>query len=399
MGDDNKTILKGYFVLGVDEMRTDLDGELKMLHELAGEFAERELKEEREVRDSYPFGPPPDDLLAAALKVGFFSIMLPEEMGGSAHPLSALCLVLREICRIDASLGAAIFTHSLALEIARQAGGTAILDDISSTETSLLETLIAFPSFDNPGETRPAAVAEKRGDGYEISGTVYYLVLGGVASRALLAARTQGNEGNSFFLVDLEQERVSASQPVLSLGLHACPAVDLNLSSARAVLVGEEGKGDLLFEGAVDRMSVAAAAMACGIIQGSFDDALHYCRERVQGGREIVNWSEVRMMLAEMAIKGKVAEMLVERASAAVDGEERGWQLASRSAALHTQRMAYEVTTDGVQLLGGNGYMKDYGQEKRFRDAEQLQALMGFAPLRRLKYIRRIVEGEPAWTG
>ncbi len=380
-------------------MRTDLNGELMMLREMAREFAEKELVEGREERDNYPFGPPPDDLLAEAVKVGFFSIMLPEEMGGSARPLSALCLVLQEICRVDASLGAAIFTHALAMEIIKRAGGSAILEDVSSTETSLSKALIAFPSFDNPGETEPEAIAGKKGDSYEISGMVNYLVLGGLAKRALLAAKMKEGGGNSFFLVDLERDGVSISEPVLSLGLHACPSVDLSLSRAKAMLIGEEGKGDLLFEEAVDRLSVAAAAMACGIIKGSFDDALQYCRERVQGGREIVDWSEVRMMLAGMAIRGKVAEMLVERASAAVDGEEKGWQLASRAAALHTQQLAYEVTIDGVQLLGGNGYMKDYAQEKRFRDAEQLQALMGFTPLRKLKYIRRIIEGEPAWAG
>ena len=59
--------------------------------------------------------------------------------------------------------------------------------------------------------------------------------------------------------------------------------------------------------------------------------------------------------------------------------------------------MAADATTDGIQLLGGYGYMKDYGQEKRFRDAKQIQVLMGLNPMLRLKYVKRIIDGEPAW--
>ena len=103
------------------------------------------------------------------------------------------------------------------------------------------------------------------------------------------------------------------------------------------------------------------------------------------------------MLLSGMAVKGKVADMLVDQASRRVDCEEPGWQLDSRAAALHVQEMAADATTDGIQLLGGNGYMKDYGQEKRFRDAKQIQALMGLTPMRKLKYIKRIVDGEPPW--
>lgn len=104
------------------------------------------------------------------------------------------------------------------------------------------------------------------------------------------------------------------------------------------------------------------------------------------------------MILSSMAVRAKAAEMLVRRAAAAVDAASPGWALASRAAALQVQEAATEVTCDGIQLLGGNGYMQDYGQEKRFRDAKQLQALLGTAPLRKLRYIRRVVDGERPWA-
>jgi alkylation response protein AidB-like acyl-CoA dehydrogenase len=378
-------------------MKTTVSEELKMLDGMARDFAAKELLEEREEHDRYPFAPLFESILAKAMEVGFFAIMLPEEVGGSSEPVSALCLVLDEVCRVDASLGGTIFTNALAQEIMRQAGGASLIEEIAAEDGSFQQALIAFPSFNNPGEVKNADRAVKKGGGYELSGAVEYVVLGGLVKRALLPARIEGTEGYSFFLVDLKADGVDASDPVLSLGMHACPAVDLTLSGVPGRLLGAEGEGNAYFEAAVDRLSVAAAAMAAGVMKGSFNEGLDYSKQREQGGRIIIGWSEVRMLLAGAAIKAKVADLLVECASCAVDREEPGWQLASRAAALQVQEMATEATTDGIQMLGGYGYMKDYGQEKRFRDAKQIQSLMGITPLRRLKYIERVIDGEPAW--
>jgi alkylation response protein AidB-like acyl-CoA dehydrogenase len=378
-------------------MKTTISDELKMLDGMAGDFAAKELLDDREENDKYPFGPLFEGVLAKAHDVGFFSIMLPEEMGGAADAVNAVCLVLDEICRADASLGGIIFTNALAQEIVTRAGDLGVLERIAANAADYAGLLIAFPSFNNPGEIENAAKAEKRKDKYVLSGDVEYVVLGGIADSALLPARVKGEEGYSMFLVNLRGDGIKISEPILSLGLHSCPAVDMSLSGVEGKLVGQEGEGATYFEAAVDRLSVAAAAMAMGVMKGSFVEAFDYTKERVQGGREIVNWSEVRMLLSGMAVKGKVADMLVEQASRSVDCGEAGWQLDSRATALHVQEMAADVTTDGIQLLGGNGYMKDYGQEKRFRDAKQIQALMGLTPMRKLKYIKRIVDGEPPW--
>jgi alkylation response protein AidB-like acyl-CoA dehydrogenase len=254
-----------------------------------------------------------------------------------------------------------------------------------------------LPVFNNPSEVRHLAQAHWGHGRCTLNGRMEYLVLGGTAQHALVPVQTAGASGFSYVLVNMETTGVRRSEPILSLGLHACPAVDLTLSEAAGEPVGETGRGEECFERAVDRLSVAAAAASCGVIKGSFRAALDYARQRMQGGREIVNWSEVRMILSSMAVRGKTAEMLVRQAARAVDGEEPGWELASRAAALAVQEEAAEVTCDGIQLLGGNGYMQDYGQEKRFRDAKQLQALLGMVPLRRLRYIRRIVDGESPW--
>jgi len=68
-----------------------------------------------------------------------------------------------------------------------------------------------------------------------------------------------------------------------------------------------------------------------------------------------------------------------------------GWEKTARAVAIHIAEMACRATVDGVQLLGGNGYMKDYGQEKRMRDAGQAQCLLGMAPVRKMDLIDLII--------
>lgn len=60
-----------------------------------------------------------------------------------------------------------------------------------------------------------------------------------------------------------------------------------------------------------------------------------------------------------------------------------------QAAAIHVLSAACDLTTNGVQVLGGVGYMKDFGQEKRMRDAKQVQALLGIFPLKKLKYLEK----------
>jgi alkylation response protein AidB-like acyl-CoA dehydrogenase len=369
----------------VKQLSAPISQELRMLGTMAMEFADSELVSGREECDEFPFKPLFDEALKKAGEVGFFSLMLPDEMGGAGRSMQALCTVLREICRVDASLGGTIFTNALAQEVMIEAGAS---DQIAPHE------LLAFAPFDDPVETGNHAAARATGGGHLLDGKVEYIALGGMAGRALVPAAMEGQGDLSFFLVQADRGEVVISEPIVSLGLHACPAVDMEFRGAPAQLVGEEGKGGLYLSLAADRLSVACAAMAAGVMRGSFIAALDYTRQRMQGGREVVNWSQVRMMLADMAIRIKCADLIVEAASASVDEAEDGWRQASRAAALHVCPIACEVTNEGIQTLGGNGYMHEYGQEKRFRDAQQMSLLLGMPPLRRLSYVKRIIDGE-----
>jgi len=372
-------------------MLTTVKCELKSFEDLAHSFAAKELAPNREEHDRYPFGPFFDSVITKAHEVGLLGATLPEECGGIGQDISALCIILDHICAADASLGGIIFTNALSQEIILAAGNKDLLTDIIGKTADAKSSLIACTSFTNPSETGATLEAVKVKDSYILNGEIEYVVLGSLSGHALVPAKIKGQEGYSFFLINLTDKGVNKSAPVFSLGLHACPAVDVNMVGVAGTLVGQEGSGAKHFHPASDRMHAAVAAMQCGIMKGSFQEALDYSQQRCQGGKEIINWSGLRMILGQMAVQVKIAEMVVSEAAQAVENQEPQWNLYSRAAALHLSELACKLTTDGIQCLGGNGYMKDYGQEKRFRDAKHVQAFLGLAPMKKLRIVEAIV--------
>jgi len=373
-------------------MLTALNKDLKPFEDLITSFSRGELKPYVEEHDRFPFGTLDSNLIEEAFSkifdLGFLGIMLPEKYSGIGQGISAMCMMLGHVAEVDASYSLIILTSALSQQVILNAGADEIAEKTYPEAASARDYLIAFPSFTDPGQAEALPQASASGKGYTLTGKLDYLVLGNFSNRAVIPARIAGRKGYSFFLVDLNDKAVRKSSPVFSLGLHACPIIDITLDRADARIIGREGEGEWYFEMTSRIMHVATAAINAGIMRGSLAEAIGYTKEREQGGRAVINWSEVRMLLANMAIKSKAAELCVTQTCKAIDEKLKDWGWISIASALHVHDLACEVVTDGVQLLGGYGYMKDYGQEKRYRDARQVQALLGLVPLKKLALIR-----------
>ncbi len=364
--------------------------ELRLLDKISAEFAKKMLAPEREENDKYPFGDFFQHILDKAFELDFFHIMLPEEVGGTGHGLEAFCVILDNLCREDSSLGGILFTTALAQQIMLASNAKSLLTGIVNGAETPADILIAFRALCNPLEAPHLPTASDKKNGYTISGAVDYLVLGNIARHALIPAKINGGKGYSFFLVDMAAEGIHQSEPVVSHGLHACPAVDVTLKSTPATLVGIEGHGADYFKEVALTMQLSAAAMSCGIMKGAFKEAFSYCSQRVQGGRKIKDWSALQMTLADMVTKMHVADMLITQACRDALKREKGWHIRVQAASIHIQDSAASLVSDGIQVMGGVGYMKDFGQEKRFRDAGQTNAFLGIAPIKKLNLARQL---------
>ena len=368
-------------------MTSTYEKELKLIHRAARDFAQKALLPDREQADRYPFEKLSYSTLEDAMDVDFFHMNLSEAFGGLGRRLTPLSVVLKDICEVDAAMGSIIFTNAFSQDLLFESGDTALLKEITAAEL-ITDFLIAYPVFSHPNETEPAITGKRNNGTYSLSGSLEQLVLGNIAKHALIPVMLSGQNLPSLFCINLESRGVTISEPVLNLGLRSCPCADLVLDDAEAVLVGEEKKAGVYFSNVSKRMQIPGAAMSAGVMEGAYKEALGYTRNRDQGGRKIFDWSEVQMILSDMAVKKHTSKMLLDRACSSADANAPQWEQDAGAAAIYILDNACRVTTDGVQLLGGSGYMKDYGQEKRYRDARQLQSLLGIAPLKKIRYLQ-----------
>jgi len=133
----------------------------------------------------------------------------------------------------------------------------------------------------------------------------------------------------------------------------------------------------------LDEGRVNIAACAVGVARAAFEAALAYAKERVQFGKPIGTQQAVAFMLAEMAAAIDSARLLAWHAAWLGD-QGRPFGREAAQAKFYATDVAMRVTTDAVQIHGGNGYTRDYPVEKYMRDAKLMQIYEGTNQINRL---------------
>ncbi len=361
------------------------DQELKSFQDLAERFAKKELETKALELDYYPHTPFNQAALEAAAEIGLFNLTVPEEFGGTGQGMAALAVMLCGLAQADASFAAVLFANALAqAAVAKWAKRDAAEKHLA---VSGKPGLFAFPVYASPTDIPLDVKAAKNEGGYVLDGSSSYLFLAPIADRLIVPAEVAGSGKASFFVLGRENPGIDLSEAVISLGLHNCPVADVSLSGVEAGpenLLGAEGQADEEYPELIARFSGPYAALSLGVLTGSYKAALSFAKERYQGGKTIIDHDQVRVMLANMALLIDIAEAACQKACREADSG--GDLQAALSAGIFVADAVTRAATDGVQLLGGYGYMHDYGQEKRMRDAKQIQAMFGPAMLKRLEY-------------
>ncbi len=362
--------------------------EIALMEKAANDFSSKMLLPDRQENDRYPDAPFFEKALEKAKELDFFNMALSEEMGGTGGSMELLGALLAGLCRTDASMAALVLVNAFCQHILLETGRGDILLSLAEKAGQSPQSLLACPIFVDPSETGLQASAISKAGGWILSGSTEFVVAANLASHALIPASTDEDGSWAWFLADCSGKGANISEPVFSLGLHACPAADITFDKAKAVLLGDKNSGPAVFDAVCSRFFGLGAFMFAGIMEGAAKDAIDYAKKREQGGRKIVHWSQMQMMLSDLAHKAHVAAILARAACVAVDEDAKDAPRTGLAAFLRAGADACHATTDGIQALGGVGYMKDFGQEKRFRDAKHLQALWGIYPLKKIRYLK-----------
>jgi alkylation response protein AidB-like acyl-CoA dehydrogenase len=181
------------------------------------------------------------------------------------------------------------------------------------------------------------------------------------------------------YIVSREAGQFEVGKRNLLMGIRALPTFQVNFPdvtlSSEARLGGDQGidYGQLL-----SRSRIALGALAVGVARASFEYARNYARERVQFGVPIATKQAVAFKLADMAIEVDAARLLVWEAAWNADSN---LDLIATATQLkqHISRMSLFVTDNGVQVLGGHGYIREHPVERWLRNARGFATFEGLA--------------------
>ena len=136
-----------------------------------------------------------------------------------------------------------------------------------------------------------------------------------------------------------------------------------------ADLLGGEGKGFKIAMKALDGGRIGIAAQSVGLAQGALDEAIAYCKERKQFGKPISAFQNTQFRFAELQARIDAARLLTWRAATAKDNGE-AYNVYAAEAKLVASDVSNDVCRAAVQFMGGYGYCREYGVERKLRDVK-----------------------------
>ncbi len=373
----------------------ELSSELRMLRDLAHEFAEKEVKPVAEHYDKTEEFPWP--IIEKAIDYGLFSPNIPEEYGGPGMSLLEEAILAEELGWACTGIGTALGVNSLAALPIILFGSE---EQKKKYLTRMAEGALGAYALTEPDAGSDVAAirttAVKKGDVYLLNGTKIWISNAPVADIFVVFARTDEDRyaGISAFIVEKDMG-VKVGNPIPKMGQKASPAAEVILENVEVPaenLIGQEGQGFLIAMQVFDSSRVPVAAAAVGLARRAFEEALDYARTRTTFGKPIIEHQAIGFKLADMAMELEAARLLVWKAAWLKDQGKRNTMYAAYAKA-YAADLAMRAATEAVQIFGGYGYSKEYPVEKLMRDAKLFQIYEGTSEIQRYIIARELARG------
>ena len=324
---------------------------------------------------------PPADVLDMAADLGLTELFVPEEYGGAAEERSPVttALIAEALGYGDMGLGAALLAPASVAHLVLDHGDEAqkealcarlLGDGFVPAAAALLEPRIGFDP------RKPKTKAKRDGGGYRLQGEKVMVPLGETAELFVVSAQLGGDA--RLFVVDRGLEGVEIT-PQPTMGLRAANLCKVELRGVRVgkdALLGAGLEAPTDHQRVVDLGRVAWGALAVGQCEAVLDYVKEYCNDRIAFGEPISHRQAVAFLVADIAIETEAMRLLVWRAAARA---ERGLPMTQHAhlAAVQCARYAPKIGTDGVQLLGGAGFVREHPVERWYRHLRAMGIMEG----------------------
>ena len=324
-----------------------------------------------------------EELLEKAIGMGLNALCVPTEYGGPGLTNLQVFAIAEEVARGDIGIGTTLIGNCLASYPVLLAGTEA--QKAYWFKTMLEKKWAAFcltepDAGSDAGSVRTTAVPD--GDDYIINGTKCFISNGPIAGIYTVLASTRpkaGVMGLTAFMVERDLPGVSIGKEEDKMGMRLSCTSEVIFDNVRVPkdhMLGKKNRGFKIILETLAHSRAGVGAFGVGIAQRACEIATVYAKQRKQFGAPIANLQAVEQMLADMEIRTQTARQMYLHAAELMDNDlSFTMEAAIAKTAGSDAGMANVV--DGLQVMGGYGYMKDYPMEKIFRDAKILQIYEG----------------------
>ena len=342
----------------------------------------------------------PESIIAEMRDMGLFGLSIAPEHGGLGLSMAEEARVAIEMGRTTPAFRSAFGTNvgigSQGLVMAGTPEQQAEwLPRIASGD---IITSFALTEPDVGSDSASVTTrAVRDGEVYRLSGTKRYITNADRADLFTVMARTgdaPGARGVSAFLVPRTLPGISVGEPEKKMGQKGAKVADVRFDDVAVPVanrLGAEGEGFRIAMRVLDRGRLHIAAVCVGVAERLIADAVAYAGERRQFGKAIAEHQLIQAMIADSKTEALAARALVLETAAAKDA---GTDVVMESAAAKyfASEMVGRVADRAVQILGGAGYIADYGVERLYRDVRLFRIYEGTSQIQQLIIARETLK-------
>ena len=358
-------------------MDFQLTEQQRELQDAARTFARRELPDLAREMEEKDF-PVPPEMVRRYGEMGFLGVNLPQRYGGLGLGHLDALLVLEQFAWVSNAVAFPVFEALVGpVRTVERFGSEALKARIVPEVVSGEATVAVSMSEPDAGTAlTDLSTRAREDDGHFIlDGTKRWTSGAGHARYYVVYTRLSdapGAKGIGALLVDKNMDGVSFGKREELMGFRGIETRDIAFDGVRVprenLIVPEGGFGRLMSAFGLERCGNATQAL--GLAAGALDQATEYVQQRTAFGKPIVDFQAVQLRIAEMAMQVEAARLLIYRAAANAEHNDGGLPSVFESsvAKCYANEIVRSVTADGMQVMGGYGYHKEYGMEQRVRD-------------------------------
>ena len=380
-------------------MEFQLNEDQRLFRDLVHDFVAKEVKPRaRQVDEEASFN---WEATRKMGPLGLLGLEVPEEYGGAAVDAVSAAIAIEELGWGCGSTALAISAHNgLALGPIIRYGSEdqkkKWLPPLATGQNKLACLALTEPGAgsDLQGGVRTTAV--KEGDSWIIDGRKMWMTNASISDVMVLLVRTDpagGSRSLSHLIVPSDAPGISIGPAEKKMGLKGSPTHAVTLDEVRVPqgnLLGPEGHGLQQTLSTLDGGRVGIGALAVGLAQAAYEEALKYAKERETFGKPIAQYQAIQWMLADAATEIQAARLMVYWA-AWLKSLGKPFTKAAAMAKLFATEVSERVCRNAIQVHGGYGYSSEFPVERIYRDTRLMTIGEGTSEIQRLVIARQIL--------